>query len=215
MALLTEESWKLTFGGSLIVSTHHQVYSSAKSRKVADWLQNIKIWSHPTEKGWLGPHHWKLFKPSRISAGRESPDIAIWILLNTRLKSDSISVIQVKGAGSHWTRNKNADLWTTPCAFCAHVPENPSAEVNFVLARQFSISLSSIVTPVVLFLTVLTVGFWYTPYSVLRLSSPITNLLRGCLFVLFNPEIIRLYWICPTFIALSAMIMFSFCIPLK
>jgi hypothetical protein len=44
------KSWKLTFGGSLIVSTSPpgQNYSLAKSRKVANWFQNIKTWSHST-----------------------------------------------------------------------------------------------------------------------------------------------------------------------
>jgi hypothetical protein len=35
------------------------------------------------------------------------------------------------------------------CACCAHVPVHPSAEVNFALLRQFSVSVSAIVTSVV------------------------------------------------------------------
>jgi hypothetical protein len=46
-------------------------------------------------------------------------------------------------------RNRNVDLWSILCACCAHLPVHPSKEVNFALARQFSISLSLIVTLVV------------------------------------------------------------------
>jgi hypothetical protein len=44
---------------------------------------------------------------------------------------------------------KNADLWSTPCVCCAHAPVRPSAEINSTLPRQFFVSVSSIVTPVV------------------------------------------------------------------
>jgi hypothetical protein len=53
----------------------------------------------------------------------------------------------------HCIGSKNEALLPAPPACCARVPAQPSAEINFALPRQFSIPVSLIMTPVVLFLT--------------------------------------------------------------
>jgi hypothetical protein len=72
----------------------------------------------------------------KISANREDWELLIWT--NPDQEAEAV-VSGIQGA---------TDCPVPLCMLC-HVSLHPSAEVNFALPRQFSISVSSIVTPVV------------------------------------------------------------------
>jgi hypothetical protein len=57
--------------------------------------------------------------------------------------------IQVKRQGQPCQDYKDGQTALPLCVCCAHVPTQPSAEVNFALRKQVSVSVSSVVTPVV------------------------------------------------------------------
>jgi hypothetical protein len=95
-ALLMEESQKLTFGGSLIDSIHHQVKTNLQ-QKVGRWMNDSRILKYEAiflerdvlifnTKNYLNSEEFLLGKSLRISW-----DIAVWILFNNRLKSELIS----------------------------------------------------------------------------------------------------------------------------
>jgi hypothetical protein len=86
-ALLMEESQKLTFGGSLIDSIHHQVKTNLQ-QKVGRWMNDSRILKYEAiflerdvlifnTKNYLNSEEFLLGKSLRTPW-----DIAVWILFN-------------------------------------------------------------------------------------------------------------------------------------
>jgi hypothetical protein len=75
-----------------------------------------------------------------------TPQVQSVTLANHKQILHPISTNSSKGGRAHCIRNKKEGRLPAPCACYAGVPVHRSAEVNFTLPRQFSISVSSVVT---------------------------------------------------------------------